>query len=123
MRNAGSSARRPSKQIPLLFDESDEPVIGASYDPRNNATVSHGDCLELLRTIPNGAADLVVTSPPYNIGKKYERKTKLDRYLQQQSEVIRECARVVRPDGHTCWQVGNYAEREAIRAFWPVTRW
>jgi len=105
----------------LLVPES-APRVADAFRPEECCVIYRGDCLNLLRAIPSGSVQLVVTSPPYNIGKKYERRTKLDRYLQQQSEVIRECARVVRPDGHICWQVGNYAEREAIRAFWPVTR-
>ena len=37
-----------------------------------------GDVLEKLRSLPDDHFDLVVTSPPYNIGKNYERSSKLD---------------------------------------------
>ena len=30
-----------------------------------------GDCLSFLKTIPDNTLQLVVTSPPYNIGKEY----------------------------------------------------
>lgn len=30
-----------------------------------------GDCRELLKTVPDASVRLVVTSPPYNIGKSY----------------------------------------------------
>jgi len=33
-----------------------------------------GDCLELLHRIPDESMQLIVTSPPYNIGKEYEKK-------------------------------------------------
>ncbi|MBE0408481.1 MAG: hypothetical protein IBX69_01970 [Anaerolineales bacterium] len=73
-----------------------------------------GDCLELLRTIPNESLSLIVTSPPYNIGKEYERRLKLDNYLNQQALVIEECVRCLAPNGSICWQVGNYVDNGAI---------
>ncbi len=73
-----------------------------------------GHCLDLLRSIPDQSVQLVVTSPPYNLGKEYEKKLHLDTYLSQQAEVIAECVRVLSPRGSLCWQVGNYVERGAI---------
>src|SRR5438552_11600591 len=29
--------------------------------------ITHGDCLDIMRQIPSGSIDLIVTSPPYNI--------------------------------------------------------
>jgi adenine-specific DNA-methyltransferase len=73
-----------------------------------------GDCLDVLRDIPNETLQLVVTSPPYNLGKEYERKLNLDRYLSQQREVIEQCVRALAPNGSICWQVGNYVDKRAI---------
>ena len=67
-----------------------------------------GDCLELLAQMPDGVAQLVVTSPPYNLGKEYEAKLDLNAYLGQQRDVIQECARVLDDRGSICWQVGNF---------------
>ncbi len=57
---------------------------------------------------------LIVTSPPYNIGKEYEKKLKLHTYLDQQAAVIKECARTLSPYGSICWQVGNYVDNSSI---------
>jgi adenine-specific DNA-methyltransferase len=73
-----------------------------------------GDCLDLLRSMPDESLQLVVTSPPYNIGKEYEKKLHLDSYLQQQAQIITECVRVLSPKGSICWQVGNYVDKGAI---------
>ena len=73
-----------------------------------------GDCLDLLKTIPDEFLQLVVTSPPYNIGKEYEKKLHLDLYVQQQAQVIAECVRALSPGGSICWQVGNYVDKGAI---------
>lgn len=73
-----------------------------------------GDCLDLLRSIPSESMQLVVTSPPYNIGKEYEKRLDLDHYLQQQASIITECVRTLSPRGSICWQVGNFVDEGAI---------
>lgn len=73
-----------------------------------------GNCLDLLRSIPDDSLQLVVTSPPYNIGKEYEKKLDLELYLEQQAQVIAECVRTLSPRGSICWQVGNYVDKGAI---------
>ena len=83
-------------------------IIGGTYTEANAATVYVGDRLELLGVIPDGAARLVVTSPPYNIGKSYERRQPLEAYLEQQRATITEAARILADNGSLCWQVGNH---------------
>ncbi len=88
--------------------------ITHKFDPLEFAVVYQGNCLDLLQTIPDESLQLVVTSPPYNIGKEYEKKLHLDLYVQQQAEVIAECVRALSPKGSICWQVGNYVEKGSI---------
>jgi adenine-specific DNA-methyltransferase len=88
--------------------------IGKEYSTEKAVIVYEGDCLEFLKSIPDRGMQLVVTSPPYNIGKEYEKRLHIDEYVCQQREVIRECVRVLRDEGHICWQVGNYVEKGSI---------
>jgi len=88
--------------------------IASHFDAKERAVVFEGDCAELLRRIPSEMVQLVVTSPPYNIGKEYEKRLHLDQYVAQQRSVIEECVRVLRPSGSICWQVGNYVQDGAI---------
>jgi adenine-specific DNA-methyltransferase len=83
-------------------------TIGRTFSLERDVTLFAGDCLELLRKIPDKSVRLVVTSPPYNLGKRYERKQKLAHYLKLQRSVIEECVRITRPGGSICWQVGNH---------------
>ncbi|MBN2323944.1 MAG: site-specific DNA-methyltransferase [Spirochaetes bacterium] len=82
------------------------------------------DCLDMLKNIPDESIQLIVTSPPYNIGKEYEKKLHLELYIQQQAQVITECVRTLSPKGSICWQVGNYVDRGAIipldTALYPI---
>jgi adenine-specific DNA-methyltransferase len=89
-------------------------TIAPRFDPTADAVVFAGDCRDLLQQIPTGAVQLVVTSPPYNLGKEYESRLDLDDYLSQQREVISECARMLSDGGSICWQVGNYVDDGAI---------
>lgn len=89
-------------------------TIAPGYHPDARAVVFAGDCRDLLRQLPSESIQLVVTSPPYNLGKEYERRMHLETYLSQQREVIGECVRVLRPQGSLCWQVGNYVNQGAI---------
>ena len=69
-----------------------------------------GDTLELLRSLPDACADLVVSSPPYNLGKEYEAKTALNTYLDGQRTVLAECARILKKTGSIFWQVGAFSD-------------
>lgn len=91
-----------------------EAKTATSFSMTERIVLYPGDCLDLLRQIPDRSLQLVVTSPPYNIGKEYERRLKLDRYVEEQAAVIRECTRALSPRGSICWQVGNYVQRGAI---------
>jgi len=76
--------------------------------------LSAGDCMDMLASIPDESVQLIITSPPYNIGKEYEKKLNLDKYLSQQKAVIAECVRCLTPTGSMCWQVGNYIDKGSI---------
>lgn len=89
--------------------------ITDKYDQDSDLVLYEGDCLELLRTLPDGLARLVVTSPPYNLGKEYESKLDLKTYLKQQKSIIAECVRVMSNSGSICWEVGNYVENGEIK--------
>lgn len=84
-------------------------------DLDNDYLLWKGDTLAFLRQLPmEELFDLVVTSPPYNIGKSYEKKQDLDKYLKWQSEVIEEIIPRVKPNGSLCWQVGNFVDNGVI---------
>src|SRR5207247_7194256 len=47
--------------------------ITSRYSPEADVSFYRGDCRRLLKQIPPESARLLVTSPPYNLGKPYER--------------------------------------------------
>ncbi|HYM94393.1 MAG TPA: site-specific DNA-methyltransferase [Chitinophagaceae bacterium] len=76
--------------------------------------IKKGDCLTVLKKIEDGKFDLVLTSPPYNIGKSYETKTSIEKYLETQEEIIDELVRTLSDKGNLCWQVGNYVDKGEV---------
>ena len=91
-----------------------------------DAHMSCEDNLDFMRPLPAGMMQLIVTSPPYNIGKRYERRSPLDAYIQVQAQVISECVRLLSDRGSLCWQVGNHVDNGEIVpldiALYPIFR-
>jgi len=71
-------------------------------------SISCMDNIKYMRGLGDGSMKLIVTSPPYNIGKKYEKRTPLSQYISEQEKTIAECVRVLHAEGSICWQVGNH---------------
>jgi site-specific DNA-methyltransferase (adenine-specific) len=68
-----------------------------------------GDCLELLERFPAGSIDVIVTSPPYNLGvqyRSYDDTMPRDRYLVWTGEWIKRAATALSPGGSLFLNVG-----------------
>lgn len=92
---------------------------GKKIEPSNIVGKEHalwqGDALAFLKGLPNEPMfDLVVTSPPYNIGKEYETRRGLDEYIKWQESIIDEIVPRLKKGGSLCWQVGNYVDDNQI---------
>lgn len=68
------------------------------------------NALIFCNKLKNSSIKLIITSPPYNIGKEYETKTSIEEYIAKMEPMIAEFVRVLRDDGSICWQVGNYVD-------------
>lgn len=77
-------------------------------EPDISYSIENGDSLDVLKNYEDEKFDLIITSPPYNIGKSYEMKTSIEKYLSTQTAIIKELQRVLSKRGSICWQVGNF---------------
>jgi DNA modification methylase len=89
-------------------------IFSEQFNPEAEVVLYPGDAEAFLDTIPSNSVALIVTSPPYNIGKNYEQKIALEKYLETQAKIIRELYRVLREDGSICWQVGNFIQKGEV---------
>src|SRR5712692_6756120 len=86
------------------------PLVASRYGPDERATLFLGDCFDLLASIPDNTVDLTVTSPPYCIGKRYEQTRSVHDFEATHKRLAPEIARVTKPGGSVCWQVGYHVE-------------
>lgn len=65
-----------------------------------------------LSTLADASQTLILSSPPYNIGKSYERSDKrsLSEYKSWQQAIAENLVRILADDGSLCWQVGNHVK-------------
>ena len=100
------------RQLPLF--EEDKTIIADQYSKEADVVFALGDSLKILESCPQSFAKLIITSPPYNIGKEYETQKKLDRYFEELTPIFEQIVRVLAEDGSLCWQVGNYVEKAEV---------
>ena len=113
----------PAENLPRFFQQEHDAAaarsVGAAACRELNgrdgdAVLACLDNMEFMRGLPDGKFKLIVTSPPYNLGKFQEDKLTLDEYLSKQAQVIDECVRLADSQGSICWQVGNYVYNSEI---------
>ena len=73
-----------------------------------------GDCSTLLKKLPDESVDLVLTSPPYCIGKEYDRYRSVDDFIETHRQILPEVARVTRRGGSICWQIGYHVKSGVV---------
>lgn len=69
---------------------------------------------EVMKELPDSSVHLVVTSPPYNIGKEYDANVTLPDYLNLLKAVFSEVKRVLVPSGRVCINVANLGRKPYI---------
>lgn len=101
------------KQLDLILP-SGKLVIEEDYSDDAQIMLFSGDVNDSILKIPDQSVNLIITSPPYNIGKDYEKKTTIEKYLQQQVKIIEQMIRILADNGSLCWQVGNYINKGEV---------
>ena len=91
-----------------LFDK--PKTVSSDFDPHADVVVFHGDTGDLIDTIPDNYVKLIITSPPYNLGKSYEDQVSIDNYLDTQTRTISKLYRILHSGGSICWQIGNFVQ-------------
>ena len=86
------------------------PAINDNWLPDATIVVHEGQTLDFVRALPDQQMRLIITSPPYNLGKAYEEPKALADYMKEQEAVIVELIRCLATNGSLCWEVGNFVQ-------------
>ena len=79
-----------------------------------HSSIVCNDTLKTLIAMPDACVDLVVTSPPYFLDKEYENDKTFEGYLENQTKIIKECNRVLKPNGAIYWNVAQTVLEDEI---------
>lgn len=86
-----------------------------NYREGNKITLHKGNCIDMLKKLPDESVDLIVTSPPYCMGKAYEDpQDDIDTFKTLHTDIFRELYRVVKTGGNICWQVGYHVSDRCV---------
>ena len=101
----GYSGKKKEELVALLSTPTNEVVIPVATTAPSiplRQEVLQGDCLQLLPTLEDNSAQIIIADPPYNIGKDFGNdsdKQPMDMYLAWTEQWIAECLRVLKPNG------------------------
>lgn len=85
------------------------------YNENNKVTAFHGDCLKLLKRLPDESVDLIITSPPYCMKKAYEDPhDDIETFKKQHMDIFPDIYRVLKTGGSICWQVGYHVSENYL---------
>ena len=89
--------------------------IYKNFKESNNVTLYNGDCRKLLKRLPSESVDLVVTSPPYCIGKAYEDPhDDIETFKTLHTNIFNDMYRVLKVGGSVCWQIGYHISDKCV---------
>ncbi|HDL15746.1 MAG TPA: site-specific DNA-methyltransferase [Euryarchaeota archaeon] len=82
--------------------------------PEENINKIFNKSSEMMEELPDNSVHLMVTSPPYNVGKDYDENLSLQEYRDFLSIVWKEVHRVLVPGGRVCINVANLGRKPYI---------
>lgn len=83
------------------------------------ASYLHGDAKDRLDQLVNSKRKfrLILTSPPYNMDREYEKNSTIEDYLNEANQIIEKLVKVLSKNGSICWQVGNYVDKSTKEVY------
>jgi adenine-specific DNA-methyltransferase len=93
----------------VVAQKSVDVALGA-WRNQEPTVVFSGDCMDILRPLPDGSISLTITSPPYCMGKEYETSNSINDFIAAHKLILPQVVRVTRDGGSICWQVGYHVE-------------
>lgn len=74
------------------------------------AKLFRGDAFDFLSQVKSGSVNLIVSSPPYFMGKEYDTSLSVADFKNIHRRLLPELVRILKPGGSLCWQVGHHVK-------------
>lgn len=82
---------------------------------QNQIIMYNEDCLNVFSSIDDNSIDLIVTSPPYCMGKEYESiSDDIESFIALNKKALNEAHRVIKRGGSICWQIGFHVKDSVV---------
>lgn len=89
-------------------------LVSPSYSDQAKCVLIKDDCNNVLKELPDESIDLTITSPPYFMGKEYDKSKKIEDFIEDHRLILPELLRVTKQGGSICWQVGYHVTRSGL---------
>lgn len=80
--------------------------LGTPYYENENVLIFNLECINSMHLIENEIFDLTITSPPYNIGKEYEKNLPIEEYVKWTKEWVNAVFSLTKPNGSFLYNLG-----------------
>jgi adenine-specific DNA-methyltransferase len=72
------------------------------------------DALRFLSELSENSVNLIVSSPPYFMGKEYDTSDNIEDFVSIHEQLSKQLVRVLAPGGSLCWQVGSHVNNNVV---------
>jgi site-specific DNA-methyltransferase (adenine-specific) len=105
----------------LYHDQPQESNVDFVETPVPEECLDHIFCCsaECMSELPDSSIHLMVTSPPYNVGKDYDEDLTMPEYLEWLEKIWAEVFRLLVPGGRACINIANLGRKPYI----PLHAW
>lgn len=90
--------------------------LGVPYYENEHVLIFNKECVSGMNLIESEIFDLIVTSPPYNIGKEYEKNLPIDEYIKWTKEWVNAVYSVTKPEGAFLFNLGYVSYSSKAKA-------
>ncbi|MES2253450.1 MAG: DNA methyltransferase [Pseudomonadota bacterium] len=78
---------------------------------KGKVKILNGDACDFFESLEPNSVDLIVTSPPYFMGKEYDRSSSPEDFIEEHRKIFPLAVRALKKGGSLCWQVGNHVRK------------
>lgn len=90
------------------------PGVGRATEPTAHIDIKNQDAFEFLRGLKPASVDLIVSSPPYCMGKEYDTSLHTADFIRMHEQLAPLLIRALKDGGSLCWQVGHHVRNGVV---------